>query len=331
MCRFLMFVYLAIACSLGACATSSKTPIALEDALNEKIAISVPIRITEKGLIILEDIQVEGRSLDMVLDTGATQSAIFETALKRLKLDLPSDSRTMVHGMLQSESRRIVTLSKVKIGSIEISSKPMVILDDRAPDIHKMELHDGLIGMDILADYQIYISPQTQELRLIPNAAQVHVSTYWRRIELTENPFQSDNRQLHFIGLRINGIKTPAMIDTGAEFSAMNWAAANFAQAKPMRKKLRETWELQGAIGTFQPIAKVTLQRIRSGQKFWRYKDFLIMDFESLDILGIEEEPFIIVGMNLLRDQTIFIDFEKNFIALKPVKENSEPVLQIAP
>jgi len=329
--RFLMITYAAMICMLSACASQPKTPVALQEALDKKIAITVPMRITDKGLIVLENIEVDGRSLDMVLDTGATHSAVFENASKRLDLNIDTSGKTLVHGMLKSKPRRIVNFSKVKIGSIELLSKPMVILDERESDFQDMETHDGLIGMDVLADYQIYVSPHTNELRLIPNAAKVYVSTYWRRIKLKENPFQSDNRQLHFIDLRVNGKITPAMIDTGAEFSAMNWAAATFAQAKPIRKKLKEDWKLQGAVGTFRPIAKVKFDRIRSGQKFWRYKEFLIIDFESLDILGIEEEPFIIAGMNLLRDQAIFIDFENDFIAMKPVKDKFEPVFQVAP
>jgi len=323
--------YIAIICLLGACASQPKMPLELQEALDKKVAISVPMRISEKGLIVFENIEMDGRYLDMVLDTGATQSAIFENASRRLNLDLEPSSQIMVHGMLQSKTRHIVNISKMKIGPIEFLSKPMVILDDRELDIQNIDIHDGLIGMDILADYQIYISPHMNELRLIPNAAKVYVSTYWHRIELKENPFQDDNRQLHFLDIRVNGNNTPAMIDTGAEFSVMNWAAANFSQVKTIRKKLKETWELQGAVGTFRPTAKVKLQRMRSGQKFWRHKEFLVMDFDSLGVLGIGEEPFIIAGMNLLQDQAIFMDFENNFIAMKPVKESSDTAPQVTP
>ena len=42
------------------------------------------------------------------------------------------------------------------------------------------------------------------------------------------------------------------------------------------------------------------------------------MDMESLDILGVEDEPFILAGMNLFKEENIFIDFERNFLSIVP-------------
>ena len=123
---------------------------------------------------------------------------------------------------------------------------------------------------------------------------------------------------MHFIELRVDGRKTPALLDTGSEFNAMNWNSASYTQAKHLRRKLRKDWALQGANGTFDPVAKANLKLIRSGQKFWEDKDFIIMDFKSLDILGAEDDPFIIVGMNLLAEETVVLDFENNIMAIKP-------------
>jgi len=103
-------------------------------------------------------------------------------------------------------------------------------------------------------------------------------------------------------------------MDTGAEFSVMNWNSAQYSELKSIKRRLRKEWELQGAIGTFQPISKVTLGRFRSGQKFWDHKDFLVMNFSSLDVLGVSDDPFVIVGMNLFKDDAFFIDFERNFM-----------------
>jgi len=316
--RFWIVIIIAFALLLSACATPQETRLTLEDALAGKSAISIPMRVTEKGLIVLEDIEIDGRNLDMVLDTGATQSAIFQSALNRLNLNLSSDSDTMVHGMIQSKSRRVVNIPKLRVGPLQYLNKPMVVLDDREPDFRKLDIYDGLIGMDILSKYQVYISPTNDELRFISNETPVFVSYFWPRIFLKENPFQIDDRTLHFMEIRVDGRNTPAMLDTGAEFSAMNWPAATYAQAKPIRKRLREQWELQGAVGVFRPTARVRMDRIRGGQIFWDDKEFIIMDFDSLDVLGIDNKPFIIAGMNLFSEETIFMDFERGFLTIVP-------------
>jgi len=317
--RLLIYISLIAVFFLSACASRPQTSMALEEALHKNIAISIPMRVTEKGLIVLEDVKIDGSTLNFVLDTGATQSAIFETPLQQLGLELTSNSETMVHGMMQSKQRRIVKIPKLELGPIQFLAKSLIVLDDRASNFEQENKYDGLIGMDILSNYQLYFSPQSNVLRFIPNKFDVFVPTYWERVQLLENPFVKDNRSLHFIEIRVDGRNTAALIDTGAEFSAMNWEAASFVQSKRIRKRLRKTWKLQGAVGTFEPVAKVIMDRLRSGQKFWKDKNFIIMDFKSLDVLGVDDEPFIIVGMNLLAEETIFIDFKRNVLTIKPV------------
>ncbi|MEP3890491.1 MAG: aspartyl protease family protein [Hellea sp.] len=323
-----MLIYLASLSLLSACATPPPASIDLEQALATKVAITIPMSLTEKGLIVLKDVKVNGRSMDFVMDTGATQSAIFEGSLQRLDLDLTALNETLVHGMMESKEHRVVNLAKLEVGPVKFHVKPMVILDDREASFGSTTKYDGLIGMDILAGYQLYISPRLGELRLIPNRTEVFVPSAWQRVEMIENPFLADNRDLHFIELRVDGRKTPAMLDTGSEFSAMNWSSASFAQAKPIRKRLRKEWELQGAVGTFDPTAKVIMDRIRSGQKFWEDRSFVIMDFKSLGVLGVEDEPFIIVGMNFFSEEEFFLDFQRNLLAIKPRRNVPRRILR---
>jgi len=82
---------------------------------------------------------------------------------------------------------------------------------------------------------------------------------------------------------------------------------------------------MQGAVGVFKPRTKVRLESFRGGQKFWSNKDFIILDFESLDILGVADQPFIIAGMNLFAGEAIFIDFERNFLAIESGVTEDDP------
>ena len=82
---------------------------------------------------------------------------------------------------------------------------------------------------------------------------------------------------------------------------------------------------MQGAVGVFKPQTKIRLRHFRGGQKFWEDKDFIVMDFESLDILGVADQPFIIAGMNLFAGETIFIDFERNFLAIESGVTEDDP------
>jgi len=46
------------------------------------------------------------------------------------------------------------------------------------------------------------------------------------------------------------------------------------------------------------------------------------MNFDSLDVLGVSDEPFVILGMNLFQNDTFFIDFERNYMSVEPTKVN---------
>ena len=320
MARGFLHLILAYAVLLSACAGLPQGELTLEEALVSDRAVSIPMRLNDQGLIVLEDIKVQGKPLNMLLDTGATQSAILRSAEKRFGFKFSSGQDSLVHGMMQSQFQRVVSVPKIDMGPLEFTEKSMIILDDTEAKPSLANSYDGIIGMDILSEFQLYIPRSAERLVLIKNSSPVTISAVWPRIDLTNNPFRSEDRGLHFMDIRVAGQNKTALLDTGASFSAMNWVAANYPQARQMRKRLRRDWEYRGAISEFRPTAKLKLGNFRSGQVFWTDKDFLLVDFESLDVLGISEQPFIIAGMNLFEDTSLFIDFDRDFLALDSAK-----------
>lgn len=317
--------FIASLCFITSCAPKPASVTRLYDILNDNGTISLPMNITEQGLILLENVRVGEKNYSFLLDTGATQSAIFENALERSGLDVQTDANKTVHGIAKIEKRQTIDVLKFEIGPLKFAQQSLIVLPSREIDFEHSAVFGGLIGMDILLPYQIYVSPSTSELKLIPNNKPVTVPASWDRIQLIENPFEGDPWALHFIDVRVAGKNKPALIDTGAEFSAMNWNSAQYQQIRLLKRRLRKEWEVQGAIGTFMPIAKVVLEQFRSGQKFWKSKEFLVMDFEGLEALGVAaDESLLIIGMNLFQDETFLIDFERNYIAIKPTHENLE-------
>ncbi len=319
--RFVL--YTLILCFIAS-SCASKTPSIhdLNDVVNSNRSISIPINISEDGLIFFDKVRVGETDYRFLLDTGATQSAIFETTLSRSDLHVEPSANTLVHGMVTSAQLPTIEVSNIELGSLIFTQKTLIVLPDRDEIFKSTDAFDGIIGMDILASYQIYVSPGISELKLIPNDIVVTPPVSWDRMDLIANPFKNDNRNLHFIEVRVAGKIRPALVDTGSEFSVMNWNSAQYAQVKSLKNRMRKKWEMQGATGTFKPVAKVTLETLRSGQKFWSNKDFLVMDFDSLETLGLSDDPFLIVGMNLFKDETFLIDFERNYIAIKPRDDN---------
>ena len=67
---------------------------------------------------------------------------------------------------------------------------------------------------------------------------------------------------------------------------------------------------------------KVKLKDFRSGQKFWDTQNFLILSLESLDVLGVNDQPFMIAGVDMIAGGTFWLDFKAEQIAFKPLEDS---------
>lgn len=180
--------------------------------------------------------------------------------------------------------------------------------------------------MDLLAGYHFYINQPGGELRLIPKTlGTVSPPPNWDMVQLTRNPFLDDGRELHFFQLRLGNALTPALLDTGSQFNMMNWNTERFPRLRAVKKTLRKNWELAGAVGVFQPVSKIASENARAGQKFWSTNEFIVLDFESLNVLGIDGKPFVIAGMPMFGAVPIIVDFENDKMYFAPDKNEVEP------
>jgi len=292
-----------------------------DTALQHPGVITLPYTIEKYGLVLVENVKINGQNLTFALDTGATRSAIFESSLRKMKVAPVPHKDILIHGMIESETRNSVIAPNITIETHNFGISPLIVLVDRDLGLMSSQPYDGLLGMDILASYKIYFSKDTQLLKLIPTMIETPVPPRWKRVKLVDVPFGDSRRALHTMDIRLLGTLTTALFDTGAEFSVINWDAARHSQLKATKKRLKKEWQLQGAVGTFKPVSKVLMDRFRGGQKFWNNKEFIIMDLDNADIVVAPETPFAIAGMNLFWDETVLIDFQANYIALKPRTE----------
>jgi len=311
---------LLVACQTTSSLSSKRSSPTLAKTLAERDVISVPYRIYGKSVFILDLKSHEGKTLPFMVDTGATRSALFKSTVKKLDLVAEEDTTINIHGMMQNGRRPVVKVPALALDDLILSDLKMAVLDDREGVAESLINPAGLIGMDVLSDYRVFVDADLQTFNLIPKSlARPQIPTHWENVQLYKNPFKEvpDNHDLHFMEIRLGNKLLPALLDTGSEFSLMNWSVAVYPQLKRARRKLYETWLIEGALGTFDPMYKIKAQDFRSGQKYWDSKEFIVMNFDGLDILGVSEQPFLIAGSNLFSDQTFYMDFEDNIIRFK--------------
>jgi len=310
-----------VACS-SIYSEKSDHPATLKDVIQHSDVITIPLRVLPDGLMAVDVTLNEQSQARFVLDTGATKTAVFSDLRMRMDDIETAPQRVMIHGMTQKEETETITLPSLQFGSAIFTGLNVAVLSNpKQNDVAHMSI-DGLIGMDILSHYRLFVDAKSSKVSFIPQKLErPFIPSSWRKIALIANPFTDKDRRLHFITVLIAGNYTPALLDTGAGFSAVNWAVADVPQLRAARRRLFNEWQIQGAVGEFSPVARVYLSHVRAGQKTWKGEEFIVMDFDALNILGGANEQLMIVGMNLLKGHNFYIDFWANELAIMPTLE----------
>ncbi len=332
---FLMRIYVMVfAVLMAGCVSTPKGPLLLQEQVEHPSTITLPLINNEAGALVVNAGLGDGVTGRFLIDTGATLSSIYPDMQRKLGLVPIERTAIRIHGMIASQLQPVtlmpsLTLGQKQLPPFQIAIIPRLAKGETSPII-KPAIHDGIIGMDILSDFHLYIDKPNNVIRLLPlELGPPVMPASWDIVELTRNPFLEDGRQLHFFELRLGNGLTPALLDTGAEFNMMNWNTKRFPRLRAVKKRLRENWEINGAIGKFRPITKILSKNARAGQKFWGDDEFLVLDFESLNVLGIDGKPFVIAGIPMFGQEAVLIDFESDRLYFAPNNKRKERVIKL--
>ena len=118
--------------------------------------------------------EINGTSIRLMLDTGASSSVLNRSAAERAGIDLsaPGVVETAPSSGLGTKSRRswIVKLKSFAIGGEEIRNTPVRVIDDKGD---KLLGFDMLIGADFFLSHRLFVSPAGRHLFLTYNGGAV--------------------------------------------------------------------------------------------------------------------------------------------------------------
>jgi len=291
-----VMMWLLAALFFAACSSAPKKQIApnLLESLTLPDIIKFPLKTTTQGRWIISVDLGEGRMADMLLDTGATYSAFHHDAVEKFNLKdfavLPDDD-----------------------GSVEITLPS-----------------DGIIGMDIMEGYRIFVDASDSHIYFIPNAMpDFTLPINMKAIPLFSNPYADAAPRLHFFSVEVRNKNIPALLDTGTDVHIINWHAATYVEARSIRSQLKWRWKVAGAIGEFKPVVRAHMDKLNSGSYEWENVNMIIKDTDSLDILGVSENPVVIAGIGLFDNRNVYLDFQNDILWLQneyTLQESSKTV-----
>lgn len=301
--------------TLSACETSTPTAGSARDP-GHPVTASMPYLEPRTDLPVVY-LEIEGRgTFSFIIDTGANTSAVYVGSKDVLGVEQGEEKRVIVRGLTGLDERPSGRLSGLRIGADRHDDIRVAILEPRPkpPDA------DGVLGTDILQNYALVFDPDLDLVQFIP-AEKFDATPYmdWDRVPIARLDDRPVTRGLWFASAPVVSRYVPVLIDTGADFSVMNWNAARLKNdLEAMYQSLLQEQEIKGATGTFQPSLGIIAARFQIGGHKWGAPRFIILDLDALAPIVGEGEPLVIAGADMFATRRYAVDFTGGVIFIDP-------------
>ncbi|MEM9810917.1 MAG: aspartyl protease family protein [Pseudomonadota bacterium] len=312
---FLLIVMLTAAC------TSVRPPVDRVAALpGAYTAATRP----ELGVFIINT-EINGTGpWPMLVDTGSTRSAIFPSAAQAIGLTWSSDEEVLVRGLAQIVARPVLRDVSIVIGPYSFDDLCLVGLPDREPPVFQ-----GIIGLDILRRFVVVHDADRSQLVFVPREQfKPRILNRWNKLTFGPPPSGNESYGLGFVKARVAGQEITGLIDTGTSRTVSNWQAAAFsANVRALRRFLRQQWELAGANAPFRPQAVARYPDLQMGDFRWEAPLIILSDLATLDVLGADEAPFLIIGADMLGVRSFAFDAAGGSLIIEPAPPDDVRVI----
>lgn len=174
-----------------------------------------PVRIKSGHIFV--DGEINGRKVDILLDTGASRSALVRSAAGRLELPTHDAKGYRMFGIGGELAIEIADVAEFKLGNTVIKDWRVIVAGDPGTDL--------LLGEDFLSKFDVEFDLAHRNVRLYePRGCDGVSLAYWTTGVPGEVEFDrpSDSQPRIMFAVRINGRPIQALLDSGAASSLLS-------------------------------------------------------------------------------------------------------------
>ena len=241
----------------------------------------------------------------LVLDTGASHSAV--TSLVALALGIPTDQSApvMMHGVTGSASVPTIRVDTLTVGDVAVDSPVLPIVPDALGGAQ------GILGAEGLAGKRIFIDFKHDKI----------VITYSRNEKSTRDfvdvPFQAMRGTLVVVNAMIGDVHTKAIIDTGGQVTIANYALRD-ALAERLTRTRGKPDQIIGATKAVQDGEVLPMPSIKFGGIEIRDGGVTFADVYIFKQWKLLRQPAILIGMDALGLlDTLVIDYRRHELQMR--------------
>jgi predicted aspartyl protease len=259
----------------------------------------VPVHINERG------------PFRLVLDSGASHSAVIERVATQLNLSMDVSPPVLLRGVTGTAVRPTINANSLSVGDLWVGPAMLPIVEDAFGGA------EGLLGTDGMQDKRIFIDFRNDFINISRSrnrrAAEGYVAL----------PFMKTNRRLLMVNAHVGTLPVRAIIDTGAQSTIGNLALKD-ALRRQISNRPRGRDEIHGATGDIQFGQGASVSPIILGDLEVRDAHVTFGEMHIFEHWGLGNEPAILIGMDILGLlDTLVIDYQRQELHIKARKSNS--------
>jgi len=256
--------------------------------------MTVPVVIDDQGPFIF------------VVDSAANASVIASDVAERL--GLVSAGAVNMNTLIASERVQTVRARRLETGVLEVES-PRLALAQRGGLGHI----DGLLGTDLLAGHRLTMNFRGRTAIHIGRSRRSRTGFLDIREPTVKLIGSTSAGKLVLVQAIIGNTPTVAVIDTGAQVSIVNTAAADRAGLSPATLSDGASRALvRSPTGSSKEARIMSVPSLRIGGVSLGRNSVLVGDFHTFDLLGLRDTPAMLLGVDMLGIfQSVAVDFRR--------------------
>jgi predicted aspartyl protease len=290
------------------------TPFVIAPPVIEEVQVSAPepryVSPTLRDRIgrIWVPVFIDGQGpLRLVLDTGATRSALTHAAVARLGLEVDPKRTVMLRGTTGSARAPIVKARTVEVGDLLATRQTLVVVDDAFGGA------EGVLATTALADRRILADFKRDRIEITRSKGRTAPPGF------TVLPIKLLDRYVPWVEATVGGVRVKAVIDTGSQ-QTIGTPALRAALITKRREMAGRDEDVIGVTGDVQAGRSVASPRILLGNISVRNARINFVDLPIFERWRLSDEPALLIGMDVLGVlDTLVIDYHRRELQIRSV------------
>ena len=253
-------------------------------------------------------VTVDGKGpLRLVLDTGASRSALTPAALNKLGIQPDLDRMVLLRGTTGSARVPTVRVGQVEIGDLLAERQTMVVVDDAFGGA------DGVLATTALRDRRILADFRRDRIEITrSNGERAPPGFTTLRIKLLD-------QHVPWVEAMVGGVRVKAVIDTGAQSTIGNLALRDALLAKRREVDAREEGVI-GVTGDLQEGRSMAAPAIQLERIMVRRARINFVDLHIFQRWQLRDEPAMLLGMDVIGVlDTVILDYRRRELQVRLV------------